>query len=295
MRLNFNILLKLAVIFALTFFFYLSYLNFKSMVAHMKIKDDIYAAQPSLTYLDIDEILPKYPNITNNTFPVDSYRAYYYYLGNLTTKANELLKESYKINPHLYFSEHLLSRFYMMENNLDSAYYYANKAFYGWPKTFKHYEVYNDVLILKNDKEEILNAYGSISNKFINRKEYHKDFIASIAELKMNDLVVYDSIIPLNKNFLIGKWKEVLEYENYDPYFFEGTDISFKNDGTVNVKEGSYIFKLFKDSLFLYPLNNLEYAISKNKIVRDGKRNVIIITPSQSNGYKRPKILKRID
>ena len=264
------------------------------MRAQRIIAADIYAANPILTFQDIDAILPSIPNITNTTFPVTTYRAYYYNRAGLLGKANKLLKESSKINPYLFFSEHLLSQFYFLDNQIDSAYKYSKLAFYGWPKTFKHYELYNKILVNKKDKKELINAYNSISDKFINRKEYYKDFIKSLANYKMNDFKVYDSLVSINESDLTGKWQDVLEYNTFNSDTIKGSVINFLDQNQLIINQVTYNFRFAQDTLSLLPFNRVNYTLSKSKILYSPEYNTYILYSSQDNGYVRGKLFKKL-
>ena len=52
--------------------------------------------------------------------------------------------------------------FFLQENNIDSSYHYAKKAFYGLPNNMPHYDIYMRTLAFKRDAVEINNTFERV-------------------------------------------------------------------------------------------------------------------------------------
>ena len=274
-------------IFSLCAIFF-TFSDYKSMLAQHIIVSDVQREVPELTLKEFEQLLPTYPNVSITTMPIDAYRAYYYYRAGLKEKSLELLEKGSIANPHIFFSEYLKSKIFLIESNLDSARYYAHKAYYGWPKTFLHYKIYNDILIKQNDTNAIIKAF-EYSNTLIRDNDIYKnDFIRALGEVKLSSLVTYDelSFIPIDS--LIGSWNEVREFNNGTKVEVLKTDAISFSRGKIKTEAGTYEYTLSKDTLNFYHLNQGKSNIlSKSLLYYSTKYNSLVFYPTISNTRRR--------
>ena len=243
----------------LTFFFllssmYVSYKVFISMRAQYLILTNAYFNQlQTFSETEIESMFGSIPNISATAVPLDAFKALYYLKNMHYDKAQQLLESANKANPHMYFSELLLGELYFAKGNLDSAFYYGKKAFYGWPKANTHFDFYNKVLLQKNDSLEIVKAYDFIDSIFSDRHEYSTAFIKTMAQYKLNNLKEnYVDLSPIVPEILIGKWVRVFEYKNNYYDSIPGSSIRFKKQNKLITNNNvEYTYKLVKDSLYM--------------------------------------------
>ena len=81
----------------------------------------------------------------------------------MTKLLNYLMRNSGKSLP--FFSENLKAQIYLKQNNIDSAFVNAKKAFYGLPKNALHASTFAQVLALKKDLGEVKNTFKVLSKK----------------------------------------------------------------------------------------------------------------------------------
>ena len=285
---------KFLLLFLLLFTTYITYQVFVSMRVQYELESHMGSNSANIAYDDIETLFPHFPNISVATIPLSAYKAYFYFTYSDINKALSTLDNSENVNPHIFFNEHLKSQIFFKINNLDSALYYAKKAFYGWPKNIEHYKNYNKLLVLNKDTTEILNAFDHIDSLFYDRSQYGDSFITSFARAKLSYVANYDSTSIIKKESLYGKWKSVIEFE-------DGT-YSEKNPNFLVINEFNYIdnnisyeYKFKEDTIFLNPISNPSYIISKLGVRYSAKYHSLLMYPSQKNGYAPVIMLKRID
>ena len=187
----------------------------------------------------------------------------------------------------------MLAQIFLSQKEYDSALNHANAAFYAWPKKFEHYTILNDILVEKRDTLQILKAYDFVDSIFSDRPKYVNDFISSFASAKIKYLAKYDSISDVNVNLLTGKWERVLEYENGSFYKIPDNEISFSKN-LFQSQQGSFLFTLKKDSLFIYPPSNPNYLLTKFRIKYSKEYSTMILEGLNTDEKKDFKFFKKI-
>ena len=89
-------------------------------------------------------------------------KARYYWLAGKKEEAHEMALKGIKDNPKIHFGDNLKSIFFLEENKIDSAYYYAKKAFDGLPNNMPHYDMYMRTLAFKRDATAINEAFNRV-------------------------------------------------------------------------------------------------------------------------------------
>ena len=107
-----------------------------------------------------------YPSVLPTTIPAITMKGMFYVKKNNDYEtAKKYFREGIKYNPYLMLSETMLGYCFLMENKLDSAKYYSEKAFEKMPKNPIHFVHYilalqglNDTLGIKTARERIKNT-----------------------------------------------------------------------------------------------------------------------------------------
>jgi len=207
--------------------------------------------------------VPSIPNIGISTIPLDAFKAnYYFYEGNIR-EANMLLDKATEANPYIYFSEFTKARYFMYVKNFDSAYVYAKKSFYGWPKNIEHYKLFNETLVQRKDTLQILQAFDSINELFYSRTEYENNFIESYRNAKLRYLITdYSNLKPVIAKDLQSEWQQVYEFESGEVMKLDNKilidDTFFSNSDT------QYLYDIKDDTISLY------FKSSRTKVTEYG-------------------------
>ena len=165
---------------------------YKSLKGQMVLLQDFNSNQYNLPLNQVESIVPDIPNITVTTIPINSVKARYYYNAKKYEKAKAFIEKGTKANPYLFYSEILKSQIFEEQGKLDSAKFYAKKAFFGLPNNELHSTRYMNLLNLTADRKSLDEAFELLtkSNNFINWKNYL--IIASNFKRKTKDLVLIE-------------------------------------------------------------------------------------------------------
>ncbi|MFN5422867.1 MAG: O-antigen ligase family protein, partial [bacterium] len=139
---------------------YVTYLTYKSMKAQMILmrESNSEAKEPTES---VASMLPKIPNISVTTLPIESMKARYFYRDKRYEEALALLDKGTKANPYIYYSEFLKAALYFSTDKMDSAYKYGKMSFYNWPRASNYYRNYVAILGKQKDTAEIKNAFNT--------------------------------------------------------------------------------------------------------------------------------------
>ena len=121
---------------------------------------DIKSNQYNLTLNKVENITPNNPNITVTTIPINSVKARYFVKYKKYDKAIKLIESGTKANPFLFYSEILKSQIYEELGKLDSAKFYAKKAFFGLPNNQLHSSRYLNLLNRTRDKNALEETFN---------------------------------------------------------------------------------------------------------------------------------------
>ncbi len=155
----------LALIFIMGPSIYVTNVNYKSLIGQLTLLRDFNSNQYSLSLDQVDNITPWLPNITVTTIPMESIKARYYLYYKRYDRAIPMLKTGIAANPYLFFSENLLGKAYYEMGNIDSAFHYSKKAFYGLPNNALHGATYATVLSVKRDTLELNRAIDELTER----------------------------------------------------------------------------------------------------------------------------------
>lgn len=272
---------------------YVLFNTFKSFKYQLILRQDSRNKTFSLSKDEV-ESFPSFPNIGITTLPIKSQLAKYYIYNGELSKGLELLKEGADINPHIYYSDYLLAAYFLEMKQVDSAYNHAKKALYGWPKNIDHYKLFNKILSIKKDTTEILDTYDFINSVFTTKEQHQKSFIDSYSNAKLGYLIFkYPDQTSINKKSIIGKWRQVYEFETGEISYLKNV-ISFDENfyTTVDGKKYKYIISDDTLKLFFIKTNKLisqmpiYYSDSlKTLILKNIPRSVIDDNPDRQDQF----------
>jgi tetratricopeptide (TPR) repeat protein len=96
-------------------------------------------ADPKMATIDVEK-LPDMPNLSSSTLPMKAMMARYYIRDKRFDDALRILKESENDNPFLHYNDFLRTSIYASLNKMDSAHFYAKRAFDAWPRASSYYK-----------------------------------------------------------------------------------------------------------------------------------------------------------
>lgn len=152
--------------------------NFIDRISHKRGFKDIDLEE-------INQLNFTYPNINYTTIPILTFKGLFNWKNGNIQEAKKLLKEGNKINPYLYVAESNLASIYIEEAKIDSAYYYAKKAFYGLPNNERHTNIYQAAIGAKGDTNELNTLFDLVKDR--KKESIYANHLALTANLKVYD------------------------------------------------------------------------------------------------------------
>jgi tetratricopeptide (TPR) repeat protein len=134
--------------------------------------------------MQLDEISHDFPNLTETAMPIKAMKARYYYLQGNKEEAFKMIDQGIKDNPQIYFGENLKAQYLLQENQIDSAYVYAKRAFEGLPNNMPHFDIYMRTLVLKKDYLGINAAFNLVHPLAGETKTVWLIYIRSLAQTR---------------------------------------------------------------------------------------------------------------
>ena len=243
------------------------------------------------TRAELDQIYDDFPNLTETAMPIKSMKARYYYLQGDREGAFEMLEKGQKDNPEIFFSENLKAQFYFQEQQLDSAYYYAKKAFEGLPNNMPHYDLYMKILTQKKLNTDIHATFERVRSMAGDTQVIWLIYLRSVAQTTSlgnafamekaregyNLFPQDDTIYTLYRILTYGQ-QRVLEAErlsnkgtqSYSDRDFENSNTYFKE--AYDLDPLNYAYSL-NAGLSLYESKKYEEAIKYFDFTLNSKRN----------------------
>ena len=167
---------------------YSNYRVFKSFVEQKQIFYDFNEFDFTNTPEGVKDYEDRYPNISVTTIPLKTLKALYLKQDELETGI-KMTRESIKHNPHLYFSEAMLSLYYSKLGRPDSAKYYAEKAYKNAPSIDLHAAFYLPFLKADTSSDEYKYAINNLklSNSPTIWKRYFEMMLSFKDSLDQNE------------------------------------------------------------------------------------------------------------
>ncbi len=114
-------------------------------------------ADPKMATIEVEK-LPDIPNLSSSTLPMKAMLSRYYIRDKRWVDALRVLKESEKDNPFLHYNDFLRTSIYASLNKMDSAHFYAKRAFDAWPRASSYYKNIIFTSAKRKDTNEIKRA-----------------------------------------------------------------------------------------------------------------------------------------
>ncbi|MGV3528805.1 MAG: O-antigen ligase family protein [Flavisolibacter sp.] len=149
---------------------------YKSMVAQGKYNQDMLSGTPVYKSAQVVPSLPDIPNLNVFGFPIDAIKARYYLAEKKYDSSLLYLNRSMDVNPYITYNEFLKGNLYLERQEWDSAFKYAQKAFYMKPRAKSNYQLYNAVLAHYRDSTAATNAFNE-TRQFRNEAWLWNDYI----------------------------------------------------------------------------------------------------------------------
>ena len=269
-----TILFKSLSFLFISFSVYILSLTFISFRYQYLINNDIRNKTKTLSIDQLNRI-PSIPNVGITTLPISTLKAPYIISSN-QKEAYDLLKSGTKDNPYIYYSEYILSTYFLQLKMFDSANYYAQKAFYNWPKNLDHYKLYNQTLIALKDTTGLLDAYDYISKTFLEKEGYAQAFVDSYSNVMLRFLIYeYKNLKKVKPHFLIGTWQQIYEFET-GRIEYQNSAVKFDDTYFYNAN-AKYKYKIKNDTILQLSFTTNNKIISELPIYYSDSLNTLII------------------
>lgn len=235
---------------------------YHSHKAQLIILNDFNNNTHNVPLNQIESIVPKIPNITVTTIPMDAIKARYYYHYKKYDKALAAIESSKTQNPYLSYSDALESIIYQQIGEIDKAKISAEKAYFNLPRNNFHISQYIKTIIETRDQVSLEKAFKLLTrNEEVLGWKNYMSALSSIAEPgnpkyikraeKAMKLFPSDGDIKiLSKYVIIGK--EKIEYANQ---IANEAAALFKNNNFVEAS------KYYDEAIFFDPY---EYSYYEN-------------------------------
>ncbi len=199
---EFNNLPKLFLVFAACIIIPSIYINtqvYQSLKVQKYVMGEI-DADPKMALDEVKDAFPHFPNLSTSTLPIKALIARYYYRDKMYDQSLALLRDCEKDNPYLYYTDFIKTAVFASKENYDSVSFYANRAFYNWPRATSYYKNVIFAASRKKDTAEINKAFKTYI-KYRNDAEGWNQYLLGRFELmgpkNQLSLILLDSALKL--------------------------------------------------------------------------------------------------
>ena len=175
---------KFFIAFALIIILPSIYINnqvYKSLKVQKYVMGEI-DSDPKMALADVKDAFPSIPNLSTSTLPIPALVARYYFRDKQYDEAMRLLNESQDINPALHYNDFIKTAVFASQQKFDSVSFYANRAFYNWPRATSYYKNVIFAAARKKDTAEINKAFHTYV-KYRNEPEAWNQYLLGRFEL----------------------------------------------------------------------------------------------------------------
>ena len=227
------------------------------------------------------------PSVTATTIPIETLKVNLIYNlkdENLDDTLHYMIAKGKSQNPFLPFNELAKSVLLIKQENPDSAYVYAKKAFYDIPNHKIHFDLLMDIAEAFKDSLEVDKAFSTIKNKDL-RNSFYEKYLEVSLNIKNN--------IGLTENDILEKYNS----KNPDNVLGKIYNTIFMV-GKKNVEDGYYeslnANKLFKQKKFKEAAQSFEKACFFNPQEVSYYENAANSHMQAGNDKKAIEILKEV-
>ena len=207
----------LIFLFLLPFAGYSSYKVFKSLILQDYLYNDFTSQNYNTPPEIYNQIDPDYPNLAATTLPVKSLLANYY---SNDSVINKYLDQSINENPFIKYPQVLKSIRFTVNQELDSALFYAKDAFFEIPNNELHSINYLSVLTSLKDSLEIKNVFNKYKSS--TSENFWNAYFLSLLKLKIQP---NDSILSEINEAKVKFSSSNIKWNLYELRFTKGKEI----------------------------------------------------------------------
>ena len=267
------ILLLLSVpLIYLTQIVYKSFVNQNHLIVGM-IQDSYYLSED-----EVYDINSKFPSIGATTIPMETYKANYLFnKGIMIDSMFDMVDVGTSKNPYIYSGLPVKAVFHLRKENLDSAKFYAEKAFKAISDNKVHFNLYTDILAATKDTLGLKEAYNYLKKP--TRPEFTRKYLTHMNSIKDN-LNTEDSTLieELYNKKGISELGDVLKIINQvgKKNVFDGIEAAEEAEGFYILKNYKYAARLFEKAIKLNPREIAYYDNAANSYMKLGNNQKAI-------------------
>lgn len=138
---------------------YITYLTNVSLKAQFRVVPDLKNEPMSIPLAEVKTMFPPIPNLTSSSQPIEAILGRYHSENKQYDEALRLLRKSIPYNPHIYYSQFLMANVYFNTDQMDSAKYYAELAYYNKPRANTYYQTLVAVHAKRRDTAGVAKAF----------------------------------------------------------------------------------------------------------------------------------------
>jgi len=138
---------------------YITYLTYISLKGQLRVVPDLKNEPMSIPLAEVKTLFPPIPNLTSSSQPIEAILGRYHSENKQYDEALRLLRKSIPHNPHIYYSQFLMANVFFNTDQMDSAKYYAELAYYNKPRANTYYQTLIAVHAKRRDTSGIARAF----------------------------------------------------------------------------------------------------------------------------------------
>lgn len=133
--------------------------TYESLKAQMRVIPDMKNEPMSIPLAEVKTMFPPIPNLTSSSQPIEAILGRYYSENKQYDDALRLLRKSIPHNPYIYYSQFLMANVFFNTNQMDSAKFYAELAYYNKPRANTYYQTLVAVHAKRRDTAGVAKAF----------------------------------------------------------------------------------------------------------------------------------------
>ncbi len=138
---------------------YITYLTYISLKGQLRVVPDLKNEPMSIPLAEVKTMFPPIPNLTSSSQPIEAILGRYHSENKQYDEALRLFRKSIPHNPHIYYSQFLMANVFFNTNQMDSAKYYAELAYYNKPRANTYYQTLVAVHAKRRDTAGVGKAF----------------------------------------------------------------------------------------------------------------------------------------
>ena len=172
---------------------YVNYQTFESLKVQKYVMGEINE-DPKMSLDEVKDAFPAIPNLSTSTLPIKALVARYYLRDKQYEEAMLLLNESNKVNPYLHYNDFIKTAVFSVQSNFDSTFFYAQKAFYNWPRATSYYKNMVFAAAKMKDTAAATKAFKTYT-KYRNTGEAWNQYILGLIEINKTPIATTRALL----------------------------------------------------------------------------------------------------